>query len=137
MSDRRRQRAQAVSDNVHKSDPVKTETLNGGSLDSLVEPSRSAAGLSGVAQFGSKVVDRSSGRCSIALDRSVLDGHDQPVAGWRQASPRRPKPCQVFISAYCPRGAQKAKGKGAGGGADGCISAPGGFNPGLEGRSAR
>jgi len=32
-----------VSDDVHKSTRVKTETLSGGSLDSLVEQSRFAA----------------------------------------------------------------------------------------------
>jgi hypothetical protein len=36
LSDRRWKRAQAVSDDVHKSNRVKTETLSGGSLDSLV-----------------------------------------------------------------------------------------------------
>ena len=36
VSDRRRPRTQAVSADVHKSDRVKTETLSGGSLDSLV-----------------------------------------------------------------------------------------------------
>jgi len=43
VSDRRRPRTQAVSDDVHKSTRVKTETLSGGSLDSLVEQSRFAA----------------------------------------------------------------------------------------------
>lgn len=36
VSDRRRQRAQAVPDGVHKSDGVKTAALGGGSLDSIV-----------------------------------------------------------------------------------------------------
>lgn len=35
VSDRRRQRTQAVSDDVHKFDRVKTETISGGLLDSL------------------------------------------------------------------------------------------------------
>src|SRR2546430_9433796 len=35
VSDRRRQRAQAVSDDVHKSGRVETETSSGGSLHSL------------------------------------------------------------------------------------------------------
>jgi len=40
VSDRRRPRTQAVSDDVHKSTRVKTETLSGGSLDSLVRLTR-------------------------------------------------------------------------------------------------
>jgi len=43
VSDRRCQRAQAVSDDGHKILRVKTETLRGGSLDPLVEQSRFAA----------------------------------------------------------------------------------------------
>lgn len=38
VSDRRRQRTQAVSEDVQKSVNVKTEALSGGSLDSLVGP---------------------------------------------------------------------------------------------------